>query len=84
MMANAVEPDPPIPLYKLTQAQNHMFLSRMQRLKGKLDQKLNSKSNIKETVEVPKFKGWLEIVKNSMSVNAFAQLEDKIKSYELC
>lgn len=30
MMANAVEPDPPIPLYKLTQAQNQMYLNKMQ------------------------------------------------------
>ena len=69
-MANAVEPDPPIPLYKLTQAQNQMFLSKMQTLKGKLDSKLNLKSD-RETVKVPKFKGWLEIVKSSMSENAF-------------
>ena len=42
----------------------------MQRLKDKLERKKNSKS-VREVVEVPKFKGWLEIVKSSMSINAF-------------
>jgi hypothetical protein len=58
MIANAMEPNPPIPLYKLTQNTNQMYFKKMQRLR----EKHNPISEIALPTcedDKPKFKSWL-------------------------
>jgi hypothetical protein len=71
MMANAMEPKPRIPLYRLTQSSNEMYFKKMQKLHDKINK--NKQVDVPSQNEsLPKFKGWVEITKETLAPAVFA------------